>query len=109
MNFGILAWGHICERITKLQKKCVRTIIASKYNVHTEPSFKELNHLKVEDIFKLQVMKPYFKLKNGSLLHYLQSLPLQHNQDVHRHNTRSRKQIHQLNTNHECAKKKDMK
>ena len=105
MNFGILTLGYTCERITKLQKKCVRTITASKYNAHTEPIFKELNLLKVEDIFKLQVMKFYFKFKNGSLPHYLQSLPLQHNQDVHSHNTRSCKIIHQLNTNHEYAKK----
>ncbi len=104
MTFGILAWSRNCERITILKKKCIRTITSSKYNAHTEPIFKELNLLKEEDIFKLQVFIFYFKFKNGSLLHYLQSLPLQHNQDIHSHNTRSCKTIHQLKTNHEYAK-----
>ncbi len=105
LNFGILAWGHTCERITKLQKKCVRTITASKYNAHTEPIFKELNILKIEDIFKLQVLKFYFKYKNGSLPQYLQSLPLQHNRDIHSQNTRTCNDIHQTITKHEYAKK----
>ncbi len=63
LTFGILVWGYTCERITKLQNKCVRTITTSKYNAHTEPIFKCLNLLKVEDIFKLQVLKFYFKFK----------------------------------------------
>ncbi len=87
LTFGILAWSRNCERITILKKKCIRTITSSKYNAHTEPIFKELNLLKVEDIFELQVLKFYFKFKNGSLPHCLQSLPLQHNQDIHNHNT----------------------
>ncbi len=60
-----------------------------QYNAHTEPIFEELSLLKVEGIIKLQVMKFDFKFKNGPLPHYLQSLPLQHNQDVHSHNTQS--------------------
>ncbi len=45
LTFGILAWGYTCERINKLQKRCVRTITTSKYNAHTEPIFKGLNLL----------------------------------------------------------------
>ncbi len=106
LTFGILAWGYTCERITNYknkQKECVRTITTNKYNAHTEPIFKRLNLLKVEDIFKLQVLKFYFKFKNSSLPHYLQSLPLQHNQDIHNHNTQLSLKIHQLKTNHEYA------
>ncbi len=67
LTFGILAWGHTCERIAKLQKKWIRTITTSKYNALTEPIFKELNLLKVQNIFKLQIFKLYFKFKNCSL------------------------------------------
>ncbi len=61
--------------------------------------------MKVEDIFKLQILKFYFKFKNGSLPHFLQSLPLQHNQDIHNHNMQPSQKIHQLKTNHEYAKR----
>ncbi len=59
----------------------------------------------MKDIFKLQELKLYFIFNNGSLPHYLQSLPLQYNQDIHNHNTRSSQKIHQLKTNHEYAKR----
>ena len=35
--YGILLWGHNCERILKLQKKIIRIITLSKYNAHTDP------------------------------------------------------------------------
>ncbi len=59
----------------------------------------------MEDIFKLQVLKFYFKFKSSSLPDYLQSLPMQYNQDIHNHNTRSSQKIRQLKTNHEYAKR----
>ncbi len=37
LNCCILAWGHRCERVTKLQKRIVRVLILSKYYAHTEP------------------------------------------------------------------------
>ena len=36
-------------------------ISCSKYNAHTEPLFKSLNLLKVEDIFKIKILKFYYK------------------------------------------------
>ncbi len=80
--------------------------LLSQVNVmHTESqSLNNYIFLKVKDIFKWQVLKLYFKYKNGSLPHYLQSLPLQHNQDIHNHKTRSCQTIHQLKTNHNYAK-----
>ncbi len=69
LNFGILAWGYQCDRITKLQKKVIRIRSLAKYNTHTEPIFKEPKLLKVEDILKLQELKFYYKFKNNKLPH----------------------------------------
>ncbi len=52
INYGLLAWGYSCVRITKLQKKAV--ISLSKDNAHTEPIFKQIRLLKLIDILKLQ-------------------------------------------------------
>ena len=51
LNYGILLWGFTDERIFKLQKKVLRVISLNKYNAHTDPIFKNLNILKLNDIF----------------------------------------------------------
>lgn len=50
--YGALAWGFHPDRIFKLQKKAVRVITKSKYNVHTTNLFRALNILKIHDIVK---------------------------------------------------------
>ncbi len=67
LNFGILAWGHQCERIIKLQKKIVRISSLSKYNVHTELIFISLKLFKLTNIWKLHELKFYYKYKNNKL------------------------------------------
>ena len=49
LNYGILAWGQNYKRMFKLQKRVMRIITCSKYNAHSEPLFKELKLLKLED------------------------------------------------------------
>ena len=61
VNYGILIWGHNYERIEKLQKRAVRFITQSKYLAHTDPIFIKLNLLKIQDIFKLNQLKFYYK------------------------------------------------
>ncbi len=70
-------------------------ISISKYNAHTEPIFKELNLLKINDIIKLNDLKFYFKYENNRVSYYLQNLPLQPNNDTHNHETRIHQNIHQ--------------
>ena len=48
----------------------MRIVSLSKYNAHTDPIFKELNILKVEDLFRLSLLKFQFKLTNKKLPHY---------------------------------------
>ena len=61
LNVGILLWGHEATRMYKLQKNAIRTLSMSKYNAHTEPFFKKPQFLNLNDIFKLQQLKFYYK------------------------------------------------
>lgn len=105
LNFSILAWGYQCDRIVKLQKRIVRIISLSKYNAHTEPIFKNLKLLKIQDILKLQQYKFYYKFKNNKLPFYLQILPFDSNVNAHNHDTRSQHNIRQMRPYHEYARK----
>ena len=56
-----------------LQKRAIRNVTKSAYNAHTEPLHKEQNILKVHDLYRLSILKFYFKLKNNNLPHYFNS------------------------------------
>ena len=105
INYGLLAWGHVQERIFKLQKKSVRIITCSKYNAHSMPIFKKLKMLKLEDIYYLQLLKFYHKYVHNKLPHYFSMTPFYQSNTVHGHNTRRSEHIHILRPNHEFAKK----
>ena len=62
INYGLLVWGYENEKIFKLQKKAIRLISLAKYNAHTEPLFKTLNLLKINDIFTLKDKYPNFEV-----------------------------------------------
>ncbi len=55
---------------------------------------KILKLLKVNDIFKLQELKFYYKYKNNKLPLYLQSLPFHSNTRTHDQDTRIKHKIH---------------
>ncbi len=105
INFGLLIWGYSCERIVKLQKKCVRIITLSKYNAHTDPLFKQLRLLKASDIFTVQILKFYYKFRHQQLPNYLLQFPFTYNRDTHQHNTRNRNELRTGRPAHEYAKK----
>ena len=72
INFGSLVWGTNYERIEKLQKKTIRTITHSNYIAHTEPLLKDLELLKVKDMFSLKILKFLYKLSNYELPPYFE-------------------------------------
>ena len=88
INYGILVWGFKCSKLNTIQKKVIRIITCSKYNAHTDPLFKNLKLLKVEDIFIIAKIKFYHKYINQTLPLNLQNLPLFPSMDLHSHNTR---------------------
>jgi hypothetical protein len=89
INYGLLAWGHKYERVFKLQKRAVRSIINTKYNAHCYPIFKTLKLLSVKDIFKIQGLKYFFKYKQDLLPRYYENIFSWGNIN-HQYNTRNR-------------------
>lgn len=72
--YGITVWGgspasHL-DRMVKLQKKAIRHVAMAKYNSHTEPIFKKLNVLNVDDSYKLQCCRLFYKQRLGTLHTY---------------------------------------
>ena len=105
LNYCILAWGHNCKRLIKLQKKALRIISISKYNAHTAPLFKKYRILKLPHILQLQELKFYHKYIKKQLPAYLQSIPLKQNKCFHEHLTRSHLKLHITRTNHRFAER----
>ena len=67
LSYGVTAWGYQCNRIIKLQKKVILTVIISSCNAHTESLVKNLKLLKIQDILTLQTLKIYHKFRNNKL------------------------------------------
>ena len=63
----ITCWGVEWYKIFKLQKRALCIMTDSKYNAHTEPLLKELDMLKVSDIFDVQCMKFWHNYVSMSL------------------------------------------
>ena len=73
INYGLLLWGVESKRIELLQKKAIRLITNSSYTAHTTPLFIELGLLKIQDMFKLKLLKFYYKLSSNLLPKYFES------------------------------------
>ena len=61
LSYGITIWGgtynsHLNSLIV-VQKRCIRNICSVNWYTHTEPLFKKLNILQLNDIYKLQICK----------------------------------------------------
>ena len=87
-QFSILTWGFSPGRLNKLQKRAIRVITNSKYNAHVEPLLKRLNLLRLTDIFKINLLKMFYKFKHNQLPHYLTTM-LSDPEKLHAYNTRS--------------------
>ena len=89
LNYCVTAWGYQCNRIIKLQKKAIRTVMIISYNAHSESFFqKNLKLLKIQDILTLQTLTIYHKFRNNKLPYCIQYWPLFQNSNIHNHNTR---------------------
>lgn len=89
-NNHILLWGNTSESIYKLQKKAVRIVSLAPKISHSTPFFKQLNILKVPDLYRLALLKFYYNYENKLLPSPLLNLPLFKNQDIHSYRTRNR-------------------
>ena len=105
INYGILIWGYQNSRILKLQKKALRIITLAKYNSHTEPIFKSLRLLKVNDIFFLRHFQFFHDLLHEKVPKYFLNIPFSTNQNIHNYYTRRQRNIHVYRVKHSFAKK----
>ena len=74
LQCAILSWGSKSSRLSKLQKRTIRFVTCSKFNAHTEPLFKSLNLLKLEDVLYVSVLELYYKLCHGNPPAYVTNL-----------------------------------
>lgn len=65
-------------------------VVCAKYNAHTEPIFKCLNILKFEDMFKLSVLKFYYRYVHNTLPLYFLNFDFVTQGHIHAHHTRNR-------------------
>ena len=93
LQYSILCWGHNASRINKLQKKAVRIVSHSKYNAHTDPLFKTMRLLKLNDIMKYFTVKFFYKLQHSKLPVYFETL-FSTNAMVHNYHTRQSHNLH---------------
>lgn len=88
INYGLLCWGYQSSKLMNLQKKAIRTIINAKYNAHTDPIFKQLDLLKITDIYTISKLKFFFKIVHNMLPSYFLTNFVVFNRDTHEYQTR---------------------
>ena len=89
LNYCVLCWGSQTNRIHQPHKRAIRNINNANYRAHTEPIFKSLNLLKMNDIYYLSILKFYSKLINNNLPHYFDSFKPQFVNGVLHYNLRN--------------------
>ena len=70
MNYGLLLWGIHFHKLELLQKKVLRLITNSNYLAHTTPLLIKHGLLNVRDMYKLKLLKLYYKLSYDLLPPY---------------------------------------
>ena len=101
INYCILAWGYQSDKILLFQKKCLRVITGSIFFANSDPLFKAIGFLKVEDLFVINKIKLYFKYIKGILPAHFEALVLQEN--IHCYGTRNR-ELRKVRVSHDFAK-----
>ena len=70
LDYGLILWGNESHMVLTLQKKAIRLISNSSYISDTNPLFIQHKLLKIGDLFKLKLLKLYYKLSYNLLLCY---------------------------------------
>ena len=73
MNYSLLARGSNCRSIELLQKKAVRVVNFKTPLAHTEPILKNMNQLKLPDLYTFDLLKLYYKLYRNKLPPYFEN------------------------------------
>ena len=70
MNYGLLLWGIHSHKLELLQKKALRLMTNSNYLAHTTSLLIKHGLLNVRDMYKLKLLKFYYKLSYDLLPPY---------------------------------------
>ena len=70
INYGLLLWGVDCHNLETLQKKALRFMTNSSYVAYTPPLLIRHGLLSVTDMYKLKLLKFYYKLSYDLLPPY---------------------------------------
>ena len=76
------------DPLEKLQKRIVKIITSSPFRAHTTPLYKQLNILKLNDIFKLEIAKNMFHYNKKSNKETTEHPQITTIKQLHHHNTR---------------------
>ena len=76
----------------QIAKKALRIMTCSKYNAHTDPIFKKLKLLKIQDIFNVHNLKIYYKYKIALPQYFMTMFTI--NADIHPYGTRQSSHLH---------------
>ena len=91
LTYGLILWGNALQKyiskLERVQKKAIRAITRSKFNAPSSPVFRELNILKLRDLYKLNVGTFLYKFVYKTLPVPLLRLYIYHG-DTHDHMTR---------------------
>ena len=97
MQILLVSWSYI--KVNLQYHKRLRSNVGSMLGRHgivwtnIDPIFKELNRLKINDIYRLQLLKCYFKYQHNSLLKYFDVFNLRLNSEIHAHNTKNQHKL----------------
>ena len=93
LQYCINSWGSASETtlhpLKMIQKRSIRIITGSKYRAHAEPLFHQLQCLKLNDIYKLEMAKLMYRI-NNSMISPTKANDFQLISQCHDHGTRLR-------------------
>ena len=96
LTYGIEAWfsapNFLTDKIFILQKKSIRAILNLHFNCHTNQYFKDLNLLKLSDLYKVNLMVFFYSSLNLGMNRNVSDIMRTH-ADTHSHNTRNNNKL----------------
>ena len=96
LTYGIEAWHsapqYLINKLFVIQKKAIRAISNLNYNDHTNIHFKNLKILKLQDVFKENIMVFFFNTLKMNMNANVSPL-LSYRQNIHNYETRNRSKL----------------
>ena len=90
LNYGLLLWGHKYAIIESYQKRAIRVLTKSHFLARTDPIFKKEKILKIKDMYNLNCLSLFHRLKNDFVPAPISNLFNLTNANSHRYPTSAR-------------------